>query len=143
MKLGPVNQIISEPSQSALEQIGWDKCQSTSLMVPALKHPTFSNATQGQQGKEPQVHKLGESDDKSTEERDLRIKLERSRAAIRTLTKDIGAVIVTSSSDGSEENFSSQSNEVEQVDNEFARDFTYTTNVSFFEKKNHVLLFEV
>lgn len=40
MKLEPVNKISSESSQSALGQIGWDKCRSTSIMVPAFKHPT-------------------------------------------------------------------------------------------------------
>lgn len=96
----------------------------------------LSNAIQSQQVEEPQVQlstinsNLVESNEKSKAPVDLQIKLERSRAAIRTLSRDIGAVIVTSSSDASEEDFTSQSDEIEQVDNQFAKNFKYTTNVS-------------
>lgn len=60
---------------------------------------------------------------------ELYIKLERSRAAIRKLSDTIGTTFLTSSNDASDDDLSMKSNEVEQHDNEFGMDFTYTTNV--------------
>lgn len=64
---------------------------------------------------------------------ELRIKLEKTQTAIRRLNKNLGTVVVTSSStdESSEEaELSAHSNEIEQMDNEFGENFAYTTNVS-------------
>lgn len=60
---------------------------------------------------------------------ELRIKLERSQAAIRILNQSIGTTILESSTDPSDDNISTKSNEVEQEDCHFGNGLKFTTNV--------------
>lgn len=63
---------------------------------------------------------------------ELKVKLERSREAIKKLNQCIGTTNVASSSTGtSDDDFSSNSHEVEQEDCTFGKSYVFTTNVSF------------
>lgn len=62
--------------------------------------------------------------------KELQIKLENARTAIRTISEGIGTINLSSSNESSDNDFSPKSNDAEQLDCEFGTSFSFTTNVS-------------
>lgn len=73
---------------------------------------------------------------------ELQIKLESSQNTVRRLSRLIGTTMVSSSNDNSDDSdLSSKSHEVEQRDNEFGAEYTYTTNVCLVKCLNNRILY--
>lgn len=60
------------------------------------------------------------------------IKLEQARETVQKLNKHIGTTVISSSDSASEEDVPAVLKEAEQEDFEFAKGFTYITNVIIY-----------